>query len=94
MSASTIPLFRIDSDALAGFCPNLNLFNLVLSALENTFIFVKLPAPSFLNPNTPSVTSISSNRVWFGFTLNVFPLPTKSSSSISSLISEEDLSST
>ena len=65
ISASRIPLFKIDSDALAGFCPALSLFSFVLSALENTLTPTAV-APSNWKLNTPSVL-LSANVVLFGF---------------------------
>ena len=84
--------FRMDLEASLGSCPLLNLSSLVLSPLEKTLTPVAEP-PSVVIVKAPSVDP-SASSVLFGFTEKVLPVPTRSSTSISSLISAEDLSST
>ena len=82
--------FLIEPLPATGSIPCRTLFTAVLAEELKGSRFTKLP-PSVLNRRRPSSAVKSSSSVWFGFTLNVFPLPTKSFSSISSRISEEDL---
>ena len=87
-----ISSFWIDLEASDGSCPNLNRSSFVLSAELNTLTPVAVPS-SREKLNIPSVEP-SAKVVLLGLTLNALPEPTRSDSTISPLISAEDLSST